>query len=67
MTITVPLTQVGIIRATEIVHGARNDAARRHETEPRTVSVDIGRAEAPAGIETATIPASQRRVVDLRI
>ncbi|MDB5646678.1 hypothetical protein [Methylobacterium sp.] len=67
MTMAVSLNQVGVIRATEILHQARNDAARRHETEPKTVSVDIGRAEAPAGIETATIPASQRRVVDLRI
>ncbi|MGU3361750.1 hypothetical protein ACLBWX_15565 [Methylobacterium sp. M6A4_1b] len=63
MTITVPITQVGLLRATEIVHGSRNDAARRHETEPRTVSVEVDRSRAG---ERDGIP-SQRRVVDLRV
>ncbi|KQO71909.1 hypothetical protein [Methylobacterium sp. Leaf89] len=63
MTITVPLMQVGIIRATEIVHGARNDAARRHEAEPRTVSVEVGRARDAEG----DVVGRQRRIVDVRV
>lgn len=63
MTITVPLTQVGILRATEIVHGTRNDAARRHETTPRTVSVEVDR---PRSADGEVVP-GQRRVVDVRV
>jgi hypothetical protein len=63
MTITVPITQVGILRATEIVHDARNDAARRHETEPRTISVEVERAPAA---ERDGMP-GQGRVVDVRV
>lgn len=66
MTRTVSLNQVGLVRASEILHQARNEAARRHQTEPRTVSVDLDRQPLSAGMEERGAVPEQRRAVDIQ-
>jgi hypothetical protein len=67
MTVTVSLNQVGVIRATQILHGARNEAARRHETTPQTVTVDLDPPPAPVAGRMSDETPAQHRVVDLRV
>lgn len=67
MTLTVSLNRVGLVRATEILHQARNDAARRDQTEPQTVTVALDRPLAPAPTASAPPPQGQDRVVDLQV
>lgn len=67
MTLTISLNQVGIVRATELLHRARNDAARLHETEPRTVSVEVDRKPDAENARVRGLPTPQQRIVDLQI
>lgn len=67
MSLTVSLNRVGILRANDILHQARNDAARRHEVEPQTVSVEVARSSERLDTRTSEAPAGQSRIVDLRI
>ncbi|GJD76760.1 hypothetical protein [Methylobacterium goesingense] len=67
MTLTVSLNRVGLVRATEILHQARNDAARRHQTELQTVTVALDRPSEPAPTASAAPPPGQDRVVDLQV
>ena len=70
MTITISINSVGSLRATEIIHSARADAALGHQTAPRLVSVDVGRsvdAEAQETDASRPLPASQNRVVDILV
>ncbi|MCJ2047176.1 hypothetical protein MKK58_21945 [Methylobacterium sp. J-078] len=67
MTLTVSLNRVGLVRATEILHQAHNDAARRHQTEPQIVTVALDRPSAPARTDRAAASPGQPRVVDLQV
>lgn len=63
MTITVPITALGLVRATEVIQTVRNDLAQRHDRTTRTVSVEIGERANTA----ATGYAGQNRVIDLQV
>lgn len=63
MTITVPITAIGIVRASEALLAARNDLAQRHDNTTKIVSVEV---ERNAGIATSELP-SQKRAVDLQV
>ncbi|MDP4002160.1 hypothetical protein [Methylobacterium sp. NEAU K] len=70
MTITTSINTVGIVRATEMIQSARTAAAMEHQPGPRTASVEISRsvdAEAQGEEVDRPLPASQRRVVDVRV
>lgn len=67
MAITIPITQVGLIRATEILHDVRNTAALRHETEPRTVSVVVEPFQQSLDARGDDEVPGQSRLVDVRV
>lgn len=63
MTITVPITTLGILRATELLQHARTDLALRHDRTTRSVSVPV-----EPGIAVASPDLSrQSRIVDLQV
>lgn len=63
MTITVPITALGVIRATEALQVARNDLAQSHDRTTRTVQVEVGQEN--VGSETES--GGQKHVVDLQV
>lgn len=70
MTITMSINTVGIVRATDILQSALNDAAKGTDDAPRIRSVEIGRsvdAEAREADSERPLPASQQRAVDILI
>ncbi len=70
MSITMSINAVGIVRATDMLQSARNEALRSADGQPRTKTVEIGRsvdAEARASESDRPLPASQNRVVNIRV
>lgn len=68
MTITVSINTVGIIRATNILQSARNEAMRSADDTPQTKSVEIGRsldAELREAESDRIQTPSQNRAVDI--
>ena len=70
MSITMSINAVGMLRANGILQSARNEALRSANGQPRTKTVEVGRsvdAEARASESDRPLPASQTRVVDIRV
>lgn len=70
MSITMSINTVGIVRAAEMLQSARNEALQSADGQPQTTTVEIGRsvdAEARALESDRPLPASQKRVVDIRV
>ncbi|NEU13099.1 hypothetical protein G3T14_13250 [Methylobacterium sp. BTF04] len=66
--ITVPITALGVIRATELVQTTRNALAERHDHTTRTVSVEVGQgAPTLSHNSNEDEPPRQPRVVDLQV
>lgn len=63
MTITVPITALGVIRATEALQVARNDLAQRHDRATRTVQIEVAQDDTVS--ETGAT--GQKHVVDLQV
>lgn len=70
MTITMSINAVGIVRATDMLQAARNDAARSAAEGPQIRSVEIDRSVDAMASEAKSerpLPASQKRVVDILV
>lgn len=63
MTITVPITTLGVLRATELLQSARTDLALRHDRTTRSVSVTVEPGNAVASPNLSR----QSRIVDLQV
>ncbi|GJD94051.1 hypothetical protein [Methylobacterium iners] len=70
---TVPITSLGLLRATDLFQATRNDLIRRGDTETRLVTVAVDRPLDPrrpslaAGEGAPSIGPSERRLVDLLV
>jgi hypothetical protein len=73
MTSIAPITSVGILRAGDLQISARNEAARQHNTETKTVSVEIACPVDPATRSQAgsdvlrSVPLTERRLLDIKV
>lgn len=73
MTITIPITSVGPLRATDLLQSARNDLIRRGDDETRLVTVEVVRPADPMRpsrapeADVASIGPAERRLVDLQV
>lgn len=73
MTITVPITSVGPLRAADLQLSARNDLIRRGDGETRLVTVEVVRPLDPMrpsrapGADVPSVGPSERRLVDLMV
>lgn len=70
MAITTPISSVGIIRATEMLQSARNEAIQTADDDVQIMTVSIGRsvdAPTPDADDERPLPPSQDRVVDIRV
>lgn len=70
MSITMPISSVGIVRAAEMLQSARNEAIQNGEEGVQTISIPIGRsvdAPTPDEADGVALPPSQDRMVDIRV
>ncbi|WP_336491428.1 hypothetical protein [Methylobacterium nigriterrae] len=73
MTSIASITQVGILRASALQQSVRNDLARRHDDETRTVTVETARPVDPATRIRAgsdvlrSVPLTERRLIDIKV